>query len=281
MMKPGASAIFLAANFAASLIGQKAAPARFEVASVKPSPATASLVAKIDPARLTLAAYPLRQMICAAYGLRSSELLGGPAWIASAKYDITAKAEKPATGPELWAMMRPLLEDRFRLKMHVEKKQFDVYNLSIATRGKLPAATPGRCLGSDPTAVPAAPESGKAVVFPCNTLRLQRKGTNAAQIAGGAVRMARFAGLLTDLLGRPVIDNTGYAAAFDVQLNFAFYGFGQLVPNAKEPNESASDPAGLPNIVEAIRRQYGLRLESGKALRDVHVIDSIERPSGN
>jgi uncharacterized protein (TIGR03435 family) len=48
---------------------------------------------------------------------------GGPAWIRSDRYTITAAAEgRPALARVRGAILRRLLEDRFDLRMHHEKR---------------------------------------------------------------------------------------------------------------------------------------------------------------
>jgi uncharacterized protein (TIGR03435 family) len=257
------------------LIAQKQSPPKFEVASVKPSlpGAEASTRTHISAGRITLENYPLRSLVQAAYGLRSFELSGAPAWIDGARYDIIGKAAKPANAPELWTMIQSVLTDRFNLKMHREQKEFPVYNLSIARRDKLPDPRDGSCTGSDPTAPPQQPAPGKRLVAPCGSI-LMPGVPGGAELYGGRVRMTALAQRLTDIVGRPVIDKTGFGGTFDLRVKFAFDGFGR--PVASDPDLSA-----LPAIFTALRDQLGLKLESGKAMLAVVVIDSIERPSAN
>lgn len=261
---------------------------KLEVVSIKPSPAGGRVSARIAGDRITLENYPLQGLIQAAYGLRPFELSRDPAWIESARYDIAAKAEGPASGPELWAMIQSVLEERFRLKMHTERKEVSVFNLSIATRGKLPEPRAGSCLGSDPTMPPQQAATGKGVVAPCGSI-LMPAIPGGAGLEGGRVRVPALVSRLTDILGRPVVDKTGFTGIFDLHLKFAFDGFGRLTPSAGPPvsgdaGNSAggiTDPSGLPTIFTAVREQLGLKLESAKAMLEVHVIDNIERPSAN
>jgi uncharacterized protein (TIGR03435 family) len=89
--------------------------------------------------------------------------------------------------------------------------------------------------------------------------------------------MAALASRLTDILGRPVVDKTGFTGTFDLHLRFAFDGFGNPTPSAVE----ATDPSGLPSIFNVVRDQLGLKLESAKGMLDVQVIDSVDKPSAN
>ncbi len=54
-----------------------------------------------------------------------------PSWADSnrpeAYFDIEAKSDTPVSGAQCWAMLRPLLEERFKLAMHWETKEGSVY----------------------------------------------------------------------------------------------------------------------------------------------------------
>jgi len=243
-----------------------AAQPKLEVVSIKPSPpgGPGYETARVDTGRLTVANYPLRNMIGAAYRLRREQLVGGPPWIDKATYDITAKADGPADGREMWALMQTVLTERFHLKMHVEKREFAVYDLTVAKAGLLPAPRSGNCRGSDPLAGPQEPPKGKRMVGPCGTLLMPALPGGGAELVGGQVRMPMLASWLTDLLHRPVVDKTGYAAPFDVDIEFG-----------------REDAPGLPTLPSVLQKQLGLKLTASKAMLDVHVIDSIERPAAN
>jgi uncharacterized protein (TIGR03435 family) len=251
-----------------------AAQPKLEVVSVKPSPpgGPGYESARVDNARLTVANYRLRNMIGAAYRLRREQLIGGPPWIDKATYDITAKADGPADGREMWALMQTVLTERFHLKMHVEKREFAVYELTIAKAGLLPAPRDGNCRGADPLAIPQEPPKGKRMVGPCGTLLMPILPRGGAGLQGGQVRMPMLASRLTDLLGRTVVDKTGYAAPFDVDIEFGFHDPRSGPPPATE--------TGLP-LPGVLNKRLGLKLTPAKAMLDVHVIDSIERPAAN
>jgi uncharacterized protein (TIGR03435 family) len=75
-------------------------------------------------------------------------------------------------------------------------------------------------------------------------------------------------------LGRPVIDGTGLKGSFDFTLEFAPES---SRPAAPDSSAAASEPAG-PTVLEALRDQLGLKLESTKGPIQVLVIDRVERP---
>jgi len=71
---------------------------------------------------------------------------------------------------------------------------------------------------------------------------------------------AVFADLLSQQLGRKVLDETGLTGQFDITLQ---WGNGESEPD---------------QISAALENQLGLKLESDQAPVDVLVIDQVERP---
>src|SRR5262249_50646934 len=115
---------------------------RFEVASVKPnhSGEQAGNVRRQPGGRLTATNMPLRVLITFAYQLTPMTLVGAPSWVNDSRFDIVAKMDgdpPPAPlggGPDpLMLAMRTLLAERFKLEVHQETRQLDVFAL-IASR---------------------------------------------------------------------------------------------------------------------------------------------------
>jgi hypothetical protein len=127
------------------LRAQSAAPApgsqAFEVASVKPNKSGDGRISiQMQPGgRFTATNFPLRELIRMAYGVQNSQLVGGPDWIGSERFDIVAKAESdpspsPPGGPPgpMLMMVRNLLVERFKLAVHNETKDLPIYALVMA-----------------------------------------------------------------------------------------------------------------------------------------------------
>src|SRR6185436_18175960 len=72
-----------------------------------------------------------------AYRVREFQIIGGPAWIASDRFDIEAKPESgtPMTPGLIPLMLQSLLEDRFHLKTHKESKELPIYELVLGKDG--------------------------------------------------------------------------------------------------------------------------------------------------
>jgi bla regulator protein blaR1 len=259
-----------------------AATPKFDVVSIRPgapgAPEGSIMIRQLGNGVLDVT-YPLALFIQLAFQAKPFEIEGAPAWVASARYDIHARATEPATARQMWPMLLPVLEDRFKLKVHREKKEMAVYELSLSKSGKLPAPKEGVCFVPDPVAPPPPPvrvAPGGHLPLPCDST-LQLPLGRGRYLYGEKVRMATLASSLTDLLGRPVVDKTGIIDVFDFDVRFtpddSTPGLAQLPPSA--------DPPGLPNIFTALQDQLGLRVKSAKDLVEVIVIDRIERPTEN
>src|SRR5688572_11483914 len=115
------------------------ASATFEVASVKPSNpdpnnplAGMALPLPLPGGRFSATNTPLRMLIAMAYELQQdAQLVGGPPALLAAKYDITAKTVGGVTlaQKDLPPLLRTLLADRFKLKVHTESRELPVYEL--------------------------------------------------------------------------------------------------------------------------------------------------------
>src|SRR5207244_11751684 len=118
------------------------APTLFEVATVKENKGgdTNGLQARPPGGRVNATNMPVRFLISYAYTLTPQQLLvGGPGWIDSTRYDVVAKLEgnppvvPPGSGIDPARLaMRSLLADRFKLKIHRETREQDLYALVLA-----------------------------------------------------------------------------------------------------------------------------------------------------
>jgi uncharacterized protein (TIGR03435 family) len=267
------------------------APATFDVVSIKPNTSGDPMNRlAIEPGgRYRWTNTTLQQLIGMSYQRRpfdNREIVGGPDWLASARFDVIAHAGSTALllGPDgfpgpLFAMVRAMLEDRFQLKTHDEQRERPVYALTLARRdGTLgPRLTRSTI---DCTAVMRdqvqgkRPEPTPAGLLPC-AIR-----PAPGRLQGSALSLEGFAGVLSSLVGRPVIDRTGLSGNFDVDLEFTPELVQGLAgaPAAAPPPPARSD---LPSVFTAVQEQLGLKLESTRAPVDVLVIDRAERPSDN
>ena len=87
-------------------------------------------------------------------------------------------------------------------------------------------------------------------------------------------------GLQSNILDKPVVDQTGLTGRYDFQLRFTPDAI-QLANFGGLGRANAADPNPPPDIFTAFEQQLGLKLQATKAVVDVMVIDRVERPSPN
>jgi uncharacterized protein (TIGR03435 family) len=121
----------------------------FEVATIKPAkPNQPGYGINFGRGTVHLDNVTLNQAILYAYELHDYQLSGGPKWCASEPFDIVGKAESPTVPqPDLRAMLRTLLADRFQLALRKDTKPLPAYALLVAKGGlklrKAEAGDPG------------------------------------------------------------------------------------------------------------------------------------------
>jgi uncharacterized protein (TIGR03435 family) len=210
-----------------------------------------------------LAAMPVSVLIQIAYNLKDLQLDGGPSWVRSDRYEVDARAEGSATFEQMRPMLQSLLAERFKLTLRRETRQLPVYDL-LPDRGglKIMSMKEGSCLPAD-QAIPFGP------LNTCGGLRRQFAPERHVLEAIG-IPMTKLAELLSDDVGRVVIDKTGFTNLFSFRLEFAPVAL-QVAPA----------DSSVPPVFGALQEQLGLRLEPARAPVEVLVIDRVERPSAN
>jgi uncharacterized protein (TIGR03435 family) len=248
---------------------------QFEVASVKPNKtADPNSSLRLQPGgRIVATNVALRLLIRNLYNVQADQIVGGPPWIESERFDIEAKADREyppqadAPAPELLAMMRNLLADRFKLVVHRESREMPVYLLVMARDDKTLGPQMRRvdvdCAAEAARAMAAlrggAPPPAKPDTMPPCGMRMRpgdviARGTTPQQLARN----------LSQFVGRAVVDRTGLDGAFDIDLQWS--------------PEQTADASG-PSIFTAVQEQLGLKLDSQRIPVDVLVIDRVERPA--
>jgi uncharacterized protein (TIGR03435 family) len=241
-----------------------AAAQTFEVASIKPNAENDNRVMiGIQPGgRFTATGVTLKELIGQAWNVREFQISGGPGWIGSERYDINAKAEgvgERIPREQLRPMLRALLEERFRLKVHEESKEMPLYALVAAKSGSKLAASAGEQPGP-----------------------MIRMGRGRLDVKNAPMSM--LAQSLSQQLGRHIVDKTGLAGNYDFVLQWTPEpGQGGGGPFAGPRSPDALPPADTtgPSIFTALQEQLGLRLEAQRGPVPVIVIDQVEKPSEN
>jgi uncharacterized protein (TIGR03435 family) len=270
----GSLYIVLAIASAAILRAQVPATPAFDVATIKPpADPTAFSGSMVQPGgRYIGQNMALRLMIKTAYGVHDSQIIGGPPWMDSDRWDINAKAEGYKDSltfrDQARLMVRPLLADRFKLVLHHEQRELPVYALTLVKANELgPKLRRNDERDCDKPVPPIPAVEGAAeppFPLPCGS-----DGFNARHLAARAMTLNY---LLIDVrrttIDRVVVDHTGLTGKFDWEV--------QWVPEDLRVTPAAR-PEG-PGIFDAFRDQLGLKLEPTRDKVDVLVIDHAERP---
>jgi uncharacterized protein (TIGR03435 family) len=218
--------------------------------------------------RYRLTNMPARSMIGLAWNIPTDRVLGGPGWVVTDRYDLDATMKENATQDEIRTMTRAFLRDRFTLTAHVERRQLPVYHLTQVRPGA--PFGPGLERAAFDCSNPAVRKEAVAAALAARPGRMVCGFTvDTGTLDAGAATMETLAQVLTPQTGRPVIDRTGLAGAFNVSLKWT-------------PSLGTDAPtADTVSIFTAVQEQLGLKLESATAPLDVVVIDRIEHPSEN
>jgi uncharacterized protein (TIGR03435 family) len=217
----------------------------FEVASIKMNASgsqDSGISSNPSNGRFTATNATLKRLIRLAYEVEDFRITGGPDWLDTERFDISAKAEKPGSETELRMMLQSLLADRFRLKFHRDARETSVYALLVAKNG--------------PRLIVSTAEA--------NSIGISRR-----EISGTNMTMPLFASALSGVLNQAVVDKTGLVGKFDLKLRWT-----------PDSVDTPLDPSA-PSIFTAVQEQLGLRLDSQKGSVEVFVIDSAEKPIPN
>jgi bla regulator protein blaR1 len=265
-------------------------PLYFEAASVKPSEAKnpGRGIRRQPGGRFNTFNTPIKLMITFAYQIQDYQLVGGPGWINSDRFDIVAKfpGDPPAIVPgsgadHMMLAMRTLLADRFKLVVHRETRQLDTYALTLVKPGQPgPAMKPAN--GDDCSPAAFAARRGQPPPAPGTPLPVCGIQQGPGRIRFGGFPLSLFATGISNRLGRATVDRTGLTGNWDFELTFAAEvpPAGALPPGAliNGADPSAVDP-NAPDLFTAVREQLGIKIESTKGPVEVLVIDSVSQPT--
>jgi uncharacterized protein (TIGR03435 family) len=272
---------------AVAIVVRAQAPPSFEVATVKANNSGdfGQFIRRMPGGRMTATNMTLRSLVTLAYQLAQFQLAGGPSWISTDHFDIVAKMEgdpppvPPGAGPDpMMLSIRALLEDRFKLKVHRETRDMDIYALVMAKPGGGPgpglkpsttdcAAMAAARRNQPPQGPPPMPPA--TGIVPCGIMG------GPGSIRFGGFPISQLTQMLGNQTGRMVVDRTGLTGNWEFELQFAAEQRGQPPPGAELPR---ADP-DAPSIYTALQEQLGLKLESTKGPVEVLVIDSAEHPT--
>jgi uncharacterized protein (TIGR03435 family) len=215
---------------------------------------------------------PLAELIRIAFGVQSSQILGGPVWLRSEPYDIEIKCRKSVADEldklspaeriaEEQRMLQGLLADRLHLAAHRESRQLPIYALVVAKGGpRLQEARPGE------TDSDGVRRNGPEMEF------------GPGQLTAHWVSVADLVNHLTnqrEIGGHMVIDQTGLTGNYDFILRWS----PEKPASSQSSDNAASSTSASPALFTALEEQLGLALESTTRPIEVLVIDHVERPT--
>jgi uncharacterized protein (TIGR03435 family) len=217
----------------------------FEAATIKPikpeeRPRYGSI--RVRGAQFSATETSMMDLIVNAFLVEAYQVVEGPKWLESEKFDIQARAAAAPTREQFRQMEQALLVERCRLKFRRETRELSVYGLVVAKNG------PKFREGS-----PVQPP------WPRNHMYFR----NLKDVA------AVFSRLLG--LDRPVIDQTGRTGQYRLE-----------VDTSEFQNPETRDGRDYRQFLQlAITEQLGLKLAPMKLPVEMMVVETVERPGEN
>ena len=224
-----------------------------------------------------------RNLIAAAFGVKSWQVVSGADWLATARFEINAKTSTEVSRETLVAqapaLLRALLTDRFRLRAHMERRPFSVFALTVARQdqrlGPRLRRTDVDCDAQRAVRPPGIPPPPSQTERPtCGLTRWP-----GGMIAGG-ITMEELANALIRAVDSEqiVVNRTNLGGRFDVDLSWSSEPLrasgSSAAPGAVSPDDGVT-------LATAVQEQLGLKLVLRPEPIDAVVVDYIERPSPN
>lgn len=237
----------------------------FEVATVKPSkPGTPGKLFTFRGRHAITINTNMNDLISFAYGLHSKQIVGAPDWFGNDLFDIdgTPDTEGQPNSAQFKEMMQKLLADRFGLKFHHDQRELSVYIITIAPGGPR----------MDKSDTPIS--QGQGFFF---------RGMGDLNVTNNTITDFSH-GMQGAVMDKPVVDHTGLTDRYNFHLKWTpdDSQFGQFRgTNTPQPPPAGDNPDAPPSLYTAMPEQIGLKIEAGKAMDDVIVIDSVEKPTAN
>ena len=255
--------------------GAASAPVAFEVASVKPSGPQSKRGSdggpgSKDPTRYSFGLASLLDLISTAYHVDYFQV-SSPAPLDRQRFDLVAKVPEGATKQQFRVMLQNLLAERFDLKVHLETREFNAYEMVVAKTGlKLKEAVPG-----ETTAPPEAPASPGDIGWPKlapNVSRIVAQnslsgGYNLVRLKAQMEPLSILANFPLTLDNVPVVDKTGLTGKYSFTLEYT----------TEIPGGNPDAPPVAPTVFTAVQQQLGLQLVPKKLPFGVVVVESFNK----
>jgi uncharacterized protein (TIGR03435 family) len=277
---------------------------------------------RIDPVRLEALNATAVQLIAWAYGLQCLPfspdrgpdfLFGGADWARHDGYHVVAtRPEGPSDyttvaldpsrsaevpGPKLQRMLQTMLAERFKLEIHREMRETQVYVLSTLPDGPKFTAVLGPPILTDMKGNPIDKpqvngQPGRVLPNPNNPRpefsiwtpgdTRDRNGKGATEIHLRHKTMTDFIQALSFIVGRPVLDRTNLTGDYNFFFQFrpvecatCPFTAAMAASSREGPDEGPTD-----SLFDLFKR-VGLELKASRENVEVLVIDRVERPTEN
>ncbi len=276
---------------------------QFEVASVKVNKSGPTMMSmRTLPTSFNVTNLPLRMLITQAYRVSGYQLVGGPSWLDQDRFDIVAKAPEGSRPDQSALMLRGLLAERFKLKVHGETREAQIYALTLArSDGKLgpklskttedcekiladrrAAALAARGNGRGPIQVTMPGPNEKPVCSMSMRPTPVPNGPPLMNIIASGQQVQSLVSQISSMLNKRVVDRTGLTGLYDFELQFSMSAIGGQPLTTQAPGAGGATPTAPiddgPSVFDAVR-ELGLKLESERGPVEHLVIDSAERPT--
>jgi uncharacterized protein (TIGR03435 family) len=192
------------------------------------------------PLRIAFRATLVPDIMAFAYGLPLDRIERRPQWMYDDPYNVAVTTAAPAGLPQQKLMLQTLLETRFGLVVHRISYPSPVYFLVAGAKVNLAETTE-----------PDAEDLPEFRTFPPDPV-----------IVGRHVSMTDLAAWLYPRLQLPVLDKTGIAGLFDLEI------------------PGVPGHGGAEGTIRAVRDALGLDLELHPGTAESLIIDHAEEPKG-
>ena len=274
---------------AAAAFAQNAPRSEFEVATIRPSAQTpqdgVTAGVRIDGAQIRCAFLTLKDYIGIAYRIKLYQV-SGPDWLGSDRFDISGTVPAGVPTSQFPEMMRSLLEERFNLKIHRDKKDFPVYVLEVAKGGlKMQESAPDPDLATPDAKAPVnVTGSGGSQGIAINYGRGTSYTFANNRFEAKRFTMELFSANLERFVDRPIVDMTNLKGVYDIVLDVTQEDYRSMLIRAglnagvSLPPEALRllDGASVASLLDAMQK-LGLRLDARKAPLDLLVIDDARK----
>jgi uncharacterized protein (TIGR03435 family) len=225
----------------------------WDVVTVRPTdPTVTNASIQMKGRQFVMENRTVETLLLVGYGVHKKQVVNAPDWIRTERWDVRGVPDVPGE-PSLRQMQilaRKVLAERFGLVTHTEKREMEVYALTVAKSGE--KMTPS---ASDPNGLPDEND---------------RENGGVRMMQAANISMPDFALMMKFFMDRPVVDQSGLTGRYDFRFQWTF-----------DETRAPADGTAPPGMFTAIQEQLGLKLEPVKGQTDVLVVDKVERPSAN